>query len=337
MFKRIKRLLRKRNNGGFTLAEVIVATALLGILVLGVFGFVSPVLSSIKANEQNARATMLAETVESYIANSTKYAYYVATFSGVTAADVTSTNVSMDAKIGTVKYSGTEEPYKTAAGTLDGMRKRMDALGTENFEMRCIGMRWLTDQKSGNKKLMLTNEVVNQKNFALDLAKSKQVFESCFYEGLYPVLYFKNFTNQYQVMDKDTSTVVDKYEEKDLKIAAALEITMDVYVTPECYSTTEATRNKALKAFSGTLFADYNAIRNFHINGGDNKLLPNAQLNSYDEALASSSSEVYDDSDYGDTYYPDTYIYYLVRKTKTTGGAGGGTPTPSSTSSPEST
>ncbi|MDE7194888.1 MAG: prepilin-type N-terminal cleavage/methylation domain-containing protein, partial [Oscillospiraceae bacterium] len=40
MMKRIKRLLLCRKNGGFTLAEMIISCALLGILMLGIVMFV---------------------------------------------------------------------------------------------------------------------------------------------------------------------------------------------------------------------------------------------------------------------------------------------------------
>ncbi len=340
MFKRIKRLLRLRNNGGFTLVEVIIATALLAILIVGMFGFVQPVMNSVRSKEQNARAVMLADTIESYIASSTKYAYYVATFSGVTPADVTSTNPSVFANIATVKYSGEEEPFKSTAGTLEGMKKRMEALNKANYEIRCIGMRWLADPKNGEKKLMLTNEVVNQDNLALDLTKSKTVFETCFYDGLYPVLRLANYPNQYQVLkDGSTSELVDRYEADKVTIAPGLEITMDIYLDSACYSTTEATRTGQNMAFTGTRYAEYNIIKNIYLNeSGENKMLPRAEVNSYDEALALDSGAVYYNDKIDDnTYYPDTYIYFLARKTKATGGAGGGTVTPPETSTPETT
>lgn len=328
MFKRIKRLLRKRNNAGFTLVEMIVATALLGVLMVGLFGFVQPVMRSVREKEQNARAVMLCETIESYIASSTKYAYYVATFSGVTAADVTSPNPD----IFNASYTGTEEPYKSAAGTLEDMKSRMDKLNKYqvNYEIRCIGMRWLADPKNGEMKLMLTNEVVND-DLSLDLDKSKEVFESCFYDGLYPVLRFGNYDNQYQVLNLETSTVVDKYAPEDVKIASGLEITIDIYLEPYCYSTTETERNQANMTFTGTTYADYRNISGIYNQSGENRVLPNAELHSYEEALAASPGKTYDDPDVGECYYPDTYIYYIARKTKTEGGAGGGTTTSETT------
>lgn len=352
MFKRIKRLLRKRNNGGFTLVEVIVASALLGVLILGMFGFVQPVLRSVREKEQNARAVMLAETVESYIASSTKYAYYVQTFSGVVLDDVKPSG-SSGAPIKSAKYvsnadalidknADDEEQAKkeaetldgvfvAAEGSLDGMINCMyNILNKENYEIRCIGMRWLEDPKSGERKLMLTNEVVNvteDKKLWLDLSKSKNVFETCFYDGLYPVLHFRNYTNQYKVLDSTTSLPEDKFAEDELKIAAGLEITMDIYLDASCYSTDNTTRENANQTFTGTLFSDFRNISSTNtINvDGEFKIHPNTQVHSYSEALGKSGTLVYDNPEVGETYYPDTFIFYLARKTKTQGGAGGGT------------
>ncbi len=342
MLKRIKRLLRKRNNGGFTLVEVIIATALLSILMLGMFGFIQPVMKSVKKKEQNARAVMLAEAVESYIFNTTKYAYYVATFSGVVRDDLKVSGGSA-APIVNAEYKSDwtalvdpniEDEVEAEAqakeldrvllrskGTLKQMQERRKKLNESTYEIRCIGIRWLPDPESGDMKLMLTNEVVvNQDTLALDLTKSKLVFEPCFYDGLNPVVYFKNYTNQYQVLDPATGLPVNKYSDADVLVAPGLEITMDVYLDAECYSTDESVRSNAVKAFTGTTFANYRNMVASKDNpkGEKYKVLPNAQIRTYDSARAQSSTLVYDNPEVGDTYYPDTFIYYLARKRTTT-------------------
>lgn len=340
MIKRIKRLLRKRNNGGFTLVEVIVASALLGILVLGVLGFVQPVMRSVREKEKNARAVMLGETVESYIANSTKYAYYVQTFSGVTASDVTAAAGS-NPPILTKAYDGTEYPANAGASLELMLHCLKNVLGTENYEVRCIGMRWRDDPKSGGKKLMLTNEIVDQDTLALDPDKTKDVFETCFYDGLYPVLTFGNYNNQYKVLDEG-GNVVDRYAEDELQLASGLEINMDIYLDSACYSTNEAVRNSAMVNYVCTTFADYRNISSVNtINPAkEYKVQPNVEVNTYAEALASSGGLVYNNDEIGPCYYPDTFIYYIARKTKTGGSPGGGTsvpPAPETPETPEST
>lgn len=329
LMKRIKRLLGKRNNGGFTLVEVIVASALLGVLLLGVLGFSQPVLKSVKEKEQNARAVMLCETIESYIASSTKYAYYVQTFSGVTDADSISTTTD-PAAIVNAKYVGAEYTDFTGASLSDMQNCLNNILGTDNYEIRCIGMRWMDDPKTDGKKLMLTNEVVDQKTCSIDNSKTKLVFETCYYDGLYPVLFFNNYDNQYKVIDPTTGNVVDKYADDEIKLATGLEITVNVYLDPQCYSTKESWRESASMTFVGTTFADYRNISSVNtINvANEYKLSPNIEVRSYNEALAASTSKVYLDEEIGSCYYPDTFIYYIARKTKTSTSVPPAAPTP---------
>lgn len=316
MLKRIKRLLKKRNNGGFTLVEVIVSSALLGILILGVIGFSQPVLDNVKAQEQNARAVMMCETIESYIAKSTRYAYYVQTFSGVVAEDTVYTSAATPVPIANAKYTGSEYIEHTDASLADMLKCLNETLNKENYEIRCIGMRWMQDPKNGEMKMMLTNEVVDQNTCALDNSKTKLVFESCFYDGLYPILEFKNYDNQYQVVDTVTGAVVDKFDSSDVNLAAGLEISMNVYLDSQCYSTDASKRQSAQLSYVGITYADYgNISRVTTINkGGNYKLHPNVELHTYDEAKAASASSVYVNEDYGDCYYPDTFIYYIAKK-----------------------
>lgn len=336
MLKRIKRRLMKRNNAGFTLVEVIVASALLGILLLGVLGFTQPVLKSVKEKEQDARAVMLCETIESYIAQSTRYAYYIQTFSGVIPDDVTSSSPTSLAPIANKAYlyDGTpENAYKEKydGHSLVNMLYCLNSvLGTTDYEIRCIGMRWLTDPKTGEKKLMLTNEVVDQATCALDLTKSKLVFEPCYYDGMYPILKFDNYGNQYQVIDSTTGNVVDKYAPADVTIAPGLEITMEVYLDSACYASAQATRKTAQFAFSGTTFADYRNIGSVNtINTAKEfKIDPHVQVHDYADAyLTGASGLAYINDEVGECYYPDTFIYFIAKKVKISTG----TPTPPAT------
>ena len=77
MKKLIKLLKRRRKNSGFTLVEMVISCGLLGILVVGITLFISPVLQSAASNEVNVRATLLADTVNNYISRTTRGSYYV--------------------------------------------------------------------------------------------------------------------------------------------------------------------------------------------------------------------------------------------------------------------
>ncbi len=318
MLKRIKRLLRKRVNAGFTLVEVVISCALLGVLMLGMFGFINPVMENIRQKEQNARAVMLCETIESYIVNSTKYAYYVNTFTNVTPSDVTASSSTTKPYITDLKYTGTEFPeHASAEAKLADMITCMETvLNTDSYEIRCIGMRWMLDKKSGYKKMMLTNEVVNQKTGALDLSKTKLVFETCFYDELFPILEYKNYDNQYKVLD-NTGAAVDKYADADIKMATGLEVTVNVHLEPDCYNVKQVNRNSSLPTFVGTTFADYRSISGLGNSSGSYKVCPNLEVNTYDAAKAKNPAGIhsYEGEQY---YYPDTYIYFLARKTKVT-------------------
>ena len=309
MRRKLKRLLRLRNSSGFTLVEVIVACALLGILIVGVLGFITPVLASVREKEKNARAYMLSDAINTYIGQTIQYAYYVATFSGAATGDTS----GGAPKIVDLKYSGTEFSKKSGKG-LSTLKATLDKMTPDTYEVRCIGIRWREDQLSGEKKLMITNETVDQAKMTLDPSKSKLVFEECFYTGLYPIISFKNYSNQYQIMQG--GTLVDRVDAKDVNIAPGLGLVVDVYTTLDCYNTNSDTRGSAMLSMSGESYVGFNNIKSTLLNKGDYEVVPNQEVNSYDDALTKDSGAVYTES--GASYYsPESFIYYIVRKTKT--------------------
>ena len=326
MLRILKRLRRWRNSSGFTLVEVIIASALLGLLVLGVFSFVTPVLKVVSNQEQNARALMLSETMNNYIASTLRYAIYVQPITGVTSGEThptappgTITN-AMSAR--SVPFSNTTgETYldKYDGGTLDKLYNALyGTSGTivtkpDDYEIGCIGIRWLTDEKTGTKKLFLTKETVYQKesnsnaNLYLDESKSKLVFETCFYDGLFPVIDIENYSNQYFVVDEDGNRTEQVAEDK-LDLAKSLRIVTKVYTDSDCYSTNETVRDNAMLAFQGTGYAPLEYISSKILNeSGSYELRPNIQIHDYTAALnASGVTE--------SEFYPDTYIYYIAKK-----------------------
>ncbi len=342
MFKRMKRLLRLRNKGGFTLVEVIIACALLGILVLGVMGFITPVLSSVRSKEQNARAVMLSEAIDSYIAESIQYAFYVQTITEAASTDTIPVGGAAPAVL-SMKYNGTEFEKQKDKGLADLLNCLNNDLAGEVFEIRCIGIRWLEEPGgNGEKKLMITNEKVDQTNCALDPDESEPVFESVFYDGLYPVIRFENYSNQYQLKDEDGNPQ-DQVPEEKVDIAPGLKIVTDVYLTPDCYNIDDNVRNDTMLTFSGTIRADFSNIRSNLVNRGVYKIQPtisaHTALNSDGDMVPSYSAARAADtaaSEYHDGgnvyYYPNSFIYYIARKTKT--GKDPDTPAPSPESTP---
>lgn len=318
MFRRMKKLLRLRNKGGFTLVEVIIACALLGILVLGVCGFASPILSGLREKEQNARAVMVSEAIDSYIASSIQYAFYVQTFSDCASADTD--KATGDLPIAAVKYSGSEFDKQNGKGLSDLLNCLKNELAGEVFEIKCIGMRWTEIPGSGGKKkLMLTNEKVDQTTGRLYPDEAELVFDPVFYDGLYPIVKFGNYTNQYTIKD-DSGTPVNQVPEDKVDIAPGINITAEIYLSDKCYNKKESERNSATPTFSGITFTEFPNIKSNLLNKGVYKIQPTiAGHATYNEAFTAdiASSPSYIDSDGETYYYPNSFIYFIARKTKT--------------------
>lgn len=311
MPKFIKRLRRWRNKSGFTLVEVIVASALLGVLLIGVMGFATPVMKSVREKEQNARAVLLEEAIHNYVMSSLRYATYVQTFSGATQVDA-SAGAGVAIPLTSLSYTGADYPDHHG----EGLQNMMDTLATMDpnaYEIRCLGVRWLDDPKTSQKKLVLTNEYVNQTNCALDFTKTKPVFENCFYDGLYPVITFENYDTQYQLMD-ESGNPEDQTPADEVKLANGLRVITDIYLTDDCYNTFEEVRERTFLTFSGTSYVD---LKNIKLEDPSYRLQPDIRVNTYTDAMLKSGvSNVYN-HDGQMYYYPDTYVYYIARKITT--------------------
>lgn len=293
---KIKRLLSKRNKGGFTLVEVIVSCALLGILVVAITMFVSPIMETIRVNEKNGRATMLAETLDNYIAGCLR--------------DAAEVEVFVNTSIERAKNSGTttvaaDQGLKTAASNTEGLYKiekfLQDNGGTTKYAVHCIGIRWVEDKTTGNKKLMVTNETVNNSptgtNYSLNITSTTEnkVFDDVMYNGLFPVVSVENFSKT-----KDTNGNYTPPYSKGYKI------TTKVYVEHSCYNTAETVRNGASPAFEGVFFASCDKLKDNISN-----VITLNDVQSTINANAATRQYTVGSNNY---YYPDTYIYYVVRK-----------------------
>ena len=179
--KFLKRLLSKRNNGGFTLIEVVISVGLLGVLLVAMTIFVTPILQASNETQTDIRAGILAESLEAYIDRSVKVSKYVTVFSGVSAANL---------------------PTIYGDVALD----RFDATKVDpDYEVRCIGINWETDVQTNEQKYMLkiwkVKEGVGTNHVRLDT--SNKVFEDCFYDGLFPEI----SVEQLKLYEEDGVTV----------------------------------------------------------------------------------------------------------------------------------
>lgn len=174
--KRLKRLLRrKRKNSGFTLVELVISCALLGILVVGVTAFIGPVLQSAASNEKNVRATLLTQTIDEYVNRCIRDSYYVAIF----------TNASRDMAEDGGAIANNEN--------IAAMKAFVDQ-NNDIYELKCFSFSWAEDTYSHENKYMLMSETFQNATTALltsstgDITEKKptSVFEYCMYDGLFP-------------------------------------------------------------------------------------------------------------------------------------------------------
>ena len=299
MFKYIKRLLGKRNNTGFTLVEVVVSVALLGVMILGVLGFMAPVLASVAEKKENARAVMLMEAIDSYITNSVRYAKYMKIYTNV--------------KIGTDPTAGDSD--------FSEMTSKVDAL----HELRCFSFNWKATGVQNEYKLVLRQNKVNQSTFKIETLPSGEpnsidVMGDCAYEGLNIVPKISLIDNNYDVPDPlDPSNTVPKYPvgDPELRYIGFQNITQ-VYRDKRCYSTSEEYRSTGTLAYVGQSYTTCTTIASTFSNkktgsaGYVYKIYETSE-GTYD-LTGVDSSNIWEDDNGDEYYYPETYVYYVVRK-----------------------
>lgn len=285
----LKRLLSKRNNGGFTLVEVIISCMLLGILVLGVVTFITPIMNMMTNNKKTARATMLAESINTYIMGTIRGAEKIEVFTGVPYHQAVLKGMDDD-------HSGSMLNLTIFMGAGDNASK---------YEVRCLAVHWVTDTSSpiaGKKKLMLTNCMVDN-NFSAGYANKlkivgipTKVFDDSMYSDLYPMITVETFSRQ-DSSGKDTHINANGYK-----------ISSKIYLDMDCYSTTSDTaRENGTLSFEGVSYVQCHNI-------GNASSIANvySTQNGIDLGV-SFSGNLYTENEH-DYYYPSTYIYYIVRK-----------------------
>lgn len=293
----IKRLLKKRNNGGFTLVEVVISCALLAILVLGVTGFAGPVLNMLKDEKKDARATQLADTLNSYISGVLKDAKFVAVYENATFDDA----------------KDTASALKSIAGTGDkGLNKMATFMSTpenqKKYQVCCLGIRWYDDDKTGRKKLMLTNEQVTS-NYGLKEGGSSPVFTNELYDGLCPVIKFETFG---PLIDDGTGNMIRDTTKAN---ASGYKLTTQIYSDENCYAVNSVTRNnKARLSFTAVTFFECSAMKNSDSSENKPAEEPN-KLGELQNQIDAKQGSLGCENGYNErAYYPDTYIFYVVAR-----------------------
>lgn len=270
---RIKRLLKIRNSSGFTLVEVIISCALLSILVLGIMSFVAPVLRMVNSGEKNARATMLAETIDTYISGVLRTAVRVEIFENVDYRDYKTSGAGL---------------FDISSGGLNNIREFMNkGTNSENFQIRCLGI------VMGDKGLKVQNFKVGS-NFELN-DKPYNAFNDLMYDGLYPVIEIDTFKAQEKSSGTETDVNANGYK-----------ISTKVYSDAKCYNVLESERDKSHLAFEGVTFFELQNYEHATAAGTTVEPAPDViEANTVQGALDAYSTE-------GDNFYPSTLIFYIV-------------------------
>ncbi len=288
MIRKLNRLFSKRNKGGFTLVEVIISTALLGILIIGVLLFMTPVFSMVESNEGAAKADRAASTMEVYLSKSLRNALYIKVFDGAAAADASSTT-------GDIYKNADYEAMRTFINT--GNNK-------DNYQINCISIKYVEDTNPRNnsigstaKKYMLFNETVDPTQFTVDPAKSALIFDQSFYEDIYPAF---EITHMEVEFDASGNVIPETTP------PGATPPTVDKTLTPGLIIDINIYKDEAMNSydriFSGKSIVQVNNIKSTAINSG-------------------GEYKIYDNHTVNVTSF-DTYIFYISRKPKVVTPAG---------------
>ncbi len=279
--KRFKRLSKWRNSSGFTLVEVIVSTALLGVLVVGILLFMTPVFSMATSREVNGKAERAVTTMETYLSKTLRSSVYVKAFTNAAIDDVNQGDGAI--------YNDAE-----LAVMQEFVAKRKD-----NYELRCISIRYVEDTNPRNNteggtpyKYMLYSETFNASTRKIDTTKSQLIFDGCFYEDLYPTFTFERIQADF---DADGNLIPNPLAEgaPEVKITLypAIKLTFDIYGNE--------VMNEFDRVYRGVSFIELNNIKSLQLNDkGEYQIFETEQIRD------GSTSK-------------DTFVFYVARKTGT--------------------
>ncbi len=330
----LKRLLKKKNNGGFTLVEVIISCALLGILVIGLFSFATPVMNMVSSGKKNARATMLAETIDSYIAGMLKNAKLVEVFQYTPTFKTT--------------FAGSMGLKGAASGDLNKGLNKIDKFMQEGdnknkYEVCCIGISWMEDsRRAGQRKLMITNNKVDTATatYTLRLTNIAKVFDDVLYDGLYPIIRLENFGVVSTPSSTSTSAPAASTSSggtPSTTWAGGYKILCDIYADNTCYNV----ESPEARLQSRLAFRSASYVKCLNMAEPASDIINMSDTGDVQDAIDTNKGwnvsspvpgvingeikYIENDKEY---FYPDTYIYFVVPKKSTTTTTPTPTPTP---------
>lgn len=169
--KKILKRFTQRRNGGFTLVEMTVSVALLGVMMAGMMLFIAPVVRSYNQDKADANAQNVTTCLQEYISRTLRYAYQVTIFENTSYSDIKS-NAS---------YTSQIEKMNSFCGAVNGTAVN------KTYLLKCLSLKF----DSTDNRYYLYEESVNMSaNGALDETKSKKVFADCMYSDLYTTFSF---------------------------------------------------------------------------------------------------------------------------------------------------
>lgn len=281
----LKRLLKARNSSGFTLVEVILSCALLSILILGIMMFVTPVLKMVTSGQKNARATMLSETADTYIAGVLRTAAVVEVFENI---DLTS---SINGSINLRALSPTGQGVNKIEDFMNSPNSK-DAAGNPIYEVRALALVCKDEGEITTQGVRLYNATVDSSTLNLDASTIKpenQALNDLMFEGLYATIKLENFQTQDPATGGGTGDLAKGYR-----------ISTVVYNDSKCYDMTLDTRNKSVRAFEGITF-----FQNLNLETASEII----EVRTLQEAM-----ENHGEPAAGTLFYPATIIYYVAPK-----------------------
>lgn len=276
LFK-LKRLLKARNKSGFTLVEVIISCSLLAILVLGIMSFVTPVLKMLSSGQKNARATMLAETVDTYISGVLRTAPKVEVFRNIPIASSSTANFNASA-------------YGSGISNIDAFMSdpnNKDEAGNSIYEVRALGIITKNEGDSNRQGVRIYNMDVDQNTYAANMSTKSSAFHDLMFEGLYAIVNIDPV-----ITEKSDGT---KENHKGYGVETL------VYTDSKCYDIEEEQRDKSLLVFQGITY-----FENLNFKDPASDVCELASLQDAMDAYAEGSS--------GGLFYPATIIYYVAPK-----------------------
>lgn len=299
--KRLRRLFSIRNNKGYTLVEVIVATVLLGVLIIGIMLFMTPVFQNVDSNVEQARADTVATTMQNFINKTLKNAQYVKVYTGVSQASMLSITQSIT---GTLSAGDPGEDYKVMTETV---QKHMSG-GVKFRKLGCISLRYIEDKNPRNSdtglnsyKYVLSNETiklpgvtisgVTAGDYELVPSMSTPIFDTSFYENLYPTTKFERIQGHDLNKDGDNDPATLPQD----VMYPGYKLTIDVYNEPGTIDATTSTikYSDATKIFSGVGAIELNNIKSLEIN-------PSGEFCTYENTNVGTGQDI--------------YIFYIIRE-----------------------